>query len=296
MRQSFSLFGRAVAGVSVLVLALSACKEKTTITIDENAVQTPPTDRPVLPVPDPAFDREALIFAATRAASAHATGVDDRQAQRQLDGRQMEVRIRLGCEGPSGEAKQSGWSFDAETRRLRVRAVPDLSLGDALIDQLVGQGAEEVEGFWLPRPWLLKAACLENATTAPAERIPESAKAAAKQTSERRDNQVTKPAAPKTRIARIGIAQVFTDADDRSRRRSGRAYESARDLPDVKQPGSQGFDLVLSGRLRAGVDGRVIHCGGGSAEGPPDCIASADIDRVWIELPSDRTIIADWRS
>ena len=296
MHRSLSLPVRLVATVAVVAGIVSACEQQPATTTDENVVQSPQMKKPVLPVPDPALDREELILAVKRAASAHATGADDGQAQRQLDGRQIEVRIRLGCEGPSSEAKQSGWSFEAESRRLRVRSVPDLSLEDPLIRQLVGEGVEEVEGFWLPRPWLLTAACPRTAALAPAEPGAEPVKAPPEKAAAREDKQVPTPLSPAIRTARIGIAQIFTEADDRSRRRSGRAYESARDLPEGEAPGSQGFNLVLSGRLRQRPDGRVIYCGGGSAEVPPDCIVSTDIDRVWIERPGDGTVIADWRS
>ena len=299
MRRSLSLPACVVAGVAILAGALGACERQRTTNAAENLAQPLPKQA-VLPVPDSAFHREALLLAVMQAASAQATGVDDLQAQRPLDGRQIEIRIRLGCAGPNSEAKQSGWSFDAEKKRLRVRAVPDLSLEDPLIRELVGEGAEEVEGFWLPRPWLLTAACPRTAALAapPSEAPPAEPRAAlVRKVAERQDTQqLSAPAAPASRAAKIGIAQIFTDADDRSRRRSGRAYESARDVADGEQPGSQGFNLVLSGRLRARPGGRVIHCGGGSADAPPDCIVSADIDRVWIENPEDQTVIAEWRS
>ena len=296
MHRSLNLPVRLVATVAVVAGTVSACEQQPATTTGENGVQPPQMKQPVLPAPDPALDREELLLAVRRAASAHATGADDGPAQRQLDGRQMEVRIRLGCEGPRSEAKQSGWSFDVESRRLRVRAVPDLSLDDPVIRQLVGAGVEEVEGFWLTRPWMLTAACPRTAALAPAEPVLEPVKEPPKKAAAREDKQVPTPAAPAVRTARIGIAQIFTEADDRSRRRSGRAYESGRDLPEGEAPGSQGFNLVLSGRLRKRPDGRVIYCGGGSAEEPPDCIVAADIDRVWIERPGDGTVIADWRS
>jgi hypothetical protein len=261
-------------------------------------VAQPQTEGAVLPIPDPAFDREALLLAVMRAASAQATGVNDIEAQRQLNGRQVEVRIRLGCQGPSSDAKRSGWSFDAETSRLRVRAVPDLSLEDPFVRQVVGEGVEEVEGFWLPRPWLLTAACPRTAALASADpaAVPAKRQAAlTNQAVEPKDEQLLPPPTRAVLTARIGIAQIFTDADDRSRRRSGRAYEAARDVPEGEHPGSQGFNLVLSGRLRARPGGRVIHCGGGSADAPADCIVSADLDRVWIESSDDQAVVAEWR-
>lgn len=291
MRRFLSLPAHVVVGLAMVAGALGACERQPETKAVENLAQPPP-EGPVLPVPDPPFDREALLLAVMRAASAKATGVDDLPAQRQLDGRQVEVRIRLGCQGPSSEVNQSGWSFDAQTRRLRVRAVPDLSLDDPLIRQAVGEGVEEVEGFWLPRPWLLIAACPRSSELTPAQ----AAAVPAEKEAEREEQQLPAPVAPAIRTARIGIAQIFTEADDRSRRRSGRPYDSAADVPEGEQTGSQGFNLVLAGRLRARPGGRVIHCEGGSPDAPPDCIVSADIDHVWIERPEDQTVVAEWRS
>lgn len=296
MHRSFSLRLPAFAALALLTAALSACEQQPTSETSENIVQPPLAERPALPVSDPALDREAVLLATLFAASAQATGVNDLQKQRQLDGRQIEVRIRLGCEGQSSETNASGWSFDAETRRLRIRALPNLSLEDPVIRQLFGEGAEEVEGFWLPRPWLLTAACPRALALAPAQPEAKSVATPTNNAVEGQDKQLRTPAALAMRTVRVGIAQIFTETDDRARRRSGRAYESTNEVPEGQQPGSQGFNLVLSGRLRAHRAGRVIHCGGGSGDAPPDCIVSADIDRVWIENPDDQTVVAEWRS
>ena len=70
---------------------------------------------------------------------------------------------------------------------------------------------------------------------------------------------------------------------------SGCATEEGRPLA------SQGYVLVLSGRLRALRGMGVIGCSAESPDSPPECIVSADFDRVRIEQPSSREIIAEWR-
>ena len=73
-----------------------------------------------------------------------------------------------------------------------------------------------------------------------------------------------------------------------------RPYEAVKTL-DADQPvGSQGFDLVLSGRLKALSDRGVILCAAKSADSPPECIVSAEFDRVRIESPASRDIVAEW--
>ena len=50
-----------------------------------------------LPVVEPPMDRAGLLKAVGAAASAGALGQDDADAQRKLDGKKFEVRIRFGC-------------------------------------------------------------------------------------------------------------------------------------------------------------------------------------------------------
>jgi hypothetical protein len=73
-----------------------------------------------------------------------------------------------------------------------------------------------------------------------------------------------------------------------------RPFEAVKKLGEGERVGSSGFNLVLAGRLRARDDGRVILCGGNGRDRPPDCIVSADVDRVWIERPEDKAVMAEW--
>jgi hypothetical protein len=92
----------------------------------------------------------------------------------------------------------------------------------------------------------------------------------------------------------VGIAQFFTAADSRTRRRFNRPFEAVKTFEDGKEPGSLGFNLALSGRLKALSGGRVIACALQVHDRPPDCIASADIDRVRLERPDDGEVLAEW--
>src|SRR5688572_18646717 len=85
----------------------------------QNVVEAPAPDSPVLPR-QPPLDRAGLFAAVARAASAEASGADDGSAQRMLDGRQFELRLRFGCGGPSAQLRDDwlGWSFDSERRTL----------------------------------------------------------------------------------------------------------------------------------------------------------------------------------
>lgn len=299
MRASHVLPWRTVAALALAGTALTACERQAGNAAVENVAQAEPPQRPALPVAEPPLDREALLLAVIRAASAHATGTDDGERQRKLDGRQFEIRIRLGCQGEQAGAASPSVEFDEDTRRLRIRAVPNLSLEDPVVRQLAGESVEAVEGFWLQRPWMLTPACPRAPMPAPDAQIAPVEKAAkgnARSKAEpERAREAEEPAQPAVRAMRIGIAQLFTEADDRTRRRSGRPYETTQTLAEGQQPGGTGFNLVLSGRVRAR-GGPAIRCAGGGADAPPDCIVSSDIDRVWIERPEDRTVVAEWRS
>ena len=93
----------------------------------------------------------------------------------------------------------------------------------------------------------------------------------------------------------VGIAQFFTSADPRTHRRDTRAYEATKILAEGEEPSAQGYDLVISGRLRKLADGRAIACTIVGADRPPACVVSAEIDRVWLERPDNRKMIAEWR-
>lgn len=252
---------------------------------DNEAVEKAAPER--LPIIEPPFNRTRLLLTVARAASAHSAGITDHSIQRSLDGKQFEVRLRFGCGGPGPGTGGYGWSLDPDGRTLRLRAALTLSLEDEVTQIVAGDAVEAVEGFWLPRPWLLQAAC-PGGGSASAQTLPTSD--VEKPGEERAAVSVSTHVRPQ----RIGIAQFFTAEDARSRRRMNRPFEAVKQLGEGQQIGQDGFDLVLSGRLRARGDGRVILCAGNGHDRPPDCIVSAAIDRVRIEQPHDKAILAEW--
>ncbi|MGI8704415.1 MAG: hypothetical protein ACR2JJ_01210 [Sphingomicrobium sp.] len=258
-----------------------------------------------VPRPAPPMDRAGLLTAVARAASATAAGVDDSADQRSLAGSRFELRIRFGCRGPAPDLSESifGWAFDREDRTLRVRASPTISSEEQIVQQFAGEDIEAAEGFWIPRPWLLEPVCPAAAAVSPAPPEPEAAadsKAAsgARQTAEalaavddEQESQAPPPAWPK-----VGIVQFFTETDPRTRRHGMRPYDTVKTLNPSEPLSSQGFNLVISGRLRALPGQRVIVCVSRGADHPPDCIISARIDRVRLERPDTKEILAEWGS
>jgi hypothetical protein len=219
------------------------------------------------------LDRASLLLASAKAGSAAALGQDDREEQAALDGKPFEVRIRFGCASQANSSAAGGIRagpfnvrFNSADRTLRVRATPDLTRENA--QAVVAAGADAVEGFWMRRPWLLATGC-------PPAQPPLSTQTASEQ--------------------RVGIAQAFA-VGQQDGRRNGSSYEAAKMLPSGVEPSRQGYDLVLSGQLRKLQDGRVIACRVMSADVPPECIAAAHFDRVRIETPDAKTVVAEWKS
>lgn len=278
-----------LAAAVLCIAALAACgdRQPQDANTDNGAIDKPPAQR--LPIVEPPFDRDRLLLTVARAASAHSAGMNEPGAQRSLDGKQFEVRLRFGCDGPGPRTGEHGWSLDPDGRTLRLRAVPTLSLDDEVASGVAGDEVEAVEGFWLPRPWLLQAECPAREPTAvpddPADEQASSGEVSPTPAS---------TAPPAAAFQRIGIAQFFTAQDARTRRRMDRPFEAVKRLEEGERAGQDGFNLVLSGRLRARGDGRVILCSGSGRDRPPDCIVSAAVDRVWIERPSDKAVMAEW--
>ena len=290
---------RRTALVGILVGA-AACQPNAPTDNADNAVDEPVLNQPLVPRPQPPLDRAGLFAAVAQAASAAASGMTDGESQRTLDGRQFELRIRFGCKGPSADLGEAwlGWVRDSESGTLRVRAKPTLGADDPLVRELGGDDFEAVEGFWIPRPWLLEPACPVMAAVLPpgqtkgGETASGGQKAGPKAPNARSEEE--KAADPVPNWPRIGIAHFFTETEPRTARRSMRPYEAVKTI-DPKQPlGSQGFNLVLSGRLQALPDGRVIACVAKSPDNAPECVVSAQFDRVRIERPDSGEIIAEW--
>ena len=292
-------------------LLTGACRQASEDAAIENGSENAALPLPPLPIAEPPIGREALLLAAARAGSAAALGRNDAAWQRGLDGKRFEVRIRFGCPARRSVTERGSRfevRFDEEDRTLRLRAAPDLNLNDKTIALLSSETVEVVEGFWIERPWLLADGCprvpqvRQDAGQPEASgRSPAGEDAAASPPPEperpgSRTAEDVKGGAgvPSVSDRRIGLAQFFTDVDSRTGRRDHRAYEATRVLKEGEQPSTEGYNLVLSGRLRAQPLGRVISCAVVSIDAPPQCAVSAVFDRVWIERPDSKQILAEW--
>jgi hypothetical protein len=273
--------------VAMLICAalLASCRptgpeEAPTDTILNNIAEELPT----LPAVEAPLDRERLMLATIRAASAFAAGADDSAAQRELDGKRFELRIRFGCGPADSQDESRGWRFDETKRTLRLRLTPDISAEDPVAAAIAAEEFEGVEGLWLHRPWLLTSACPRTPPPAPGQ-VDESESVPDQPPEESAGSAVWK----------VGIAQFFSATDSRTARRRQRPYESTKVLDEGQRPSGQGYDFVVSGRIRALPDRRVIACAFNDTGAPPACIISVHVDRTWIERPDNRELLAEWR-
>jgi len=280
-----------LAALAALAATLAGCGGDTGEQANQPANESSNSIVPALPAAVSVMDRAGLLAAVAQAASAAAAGLDDSGVQRKMDGQPFEIRLRFGCKGPSeaDEKKVMSWRFDEASRTLRLRAQPDISIQGDVASALAGEAFEAVEGFWIPRPWLQQPVCPAMATppapqpAAPLEE-PKEEQASAEPA------PVAAPPPPKL----VGIAQFFSATDSRTLRRDGRAYESTKALSVDESPSTEGYNLVLTGRLKRLPNGRVIACAVERPEQSPRCIASVDFDRVWIERPDTQATIAEW--
>jgi hypothetical protein len=272
---SASKAGRVVVGVCLLLAAGCQPPDAGIETNEQNEAEEAAPALPLpgpLPVADQPLDRAEILIAAAKAGSAAALGINDLADQRSLDGKTFEVRIRFGCAAGAGDADVKRTApfnvrFDPSDRTLRVRATPDLTLDTP---QVAVEGVEHVEGFWMRRPWLLTPGCPRGSSASDRD-------------------------APAKFEQRVGLAQLSTSTDDRTVRRDGRPYEATKVLEEGALPSAQGYDLVLSGRLKKLPGGRVIACRLPGTDVPPECVISAQFDRVQIQTPDGKTTLGDWR-
>ena len=225
----------------------------------------------VLPTVEQPLTRRDLILAAMEAASDLIAGVDDGSRQQQLDGRSFSFRIRL-CEGAPSRSRLT---FDPDERVLRASVTPDLDAEDPVANAIGASRFEAVEGFWVPHPWLLRAAC---PPAPPAETEDEEA------VSPTREVESPRPT--------LGLAQFFAPDTDRSARREGRPFTVTRRLDEGSPPES--VDLVLRGRLTRLPEGKVINCIATAPLLPPQCIISVRFDSVRLEQSENGELLGEW--
>jgi hypothetical protein len=259
---------------------LSACGPAPTTApkqAEKQAPQPEPTpSSPRLVVPDPALTRSDLIAAAAQAASLYAGGTEA-PAEKDLVGRSFAVRVAFGCDGPAApEGETPGlahWSWGDDRKSIRLAMLPADWKDSAMIAQSgASESWEAIEGFWIPRPWLMADGCSTVS----------------------RDPLLTAASAsPQT----LGLAAVFEKGGSRTGRRDGRAYQftvrAEKDAP-LSAPES-GYRILLEGRVKAFPSGKAIECRAPGPDQRPVCVLATQLHRVAFET-AEGALLAEWQT
>lgn len=239
------------------------------VPVAEPAAEPP---APRLPAITPPLGRRDLLAAAAAAADAYAMGRPAAPENAELVGRRFEIRIPFGCYGASPEdgAASLRWNYDAEDKALRISATPEVWTDIPWVRALAGEQAEAVEGFWLPRPWSSAESC-----PTPEARM------------------ALPPILPAPQQT-VGLAQFFETGGSRVHRRDGKPYRTVEKREPEALQATEGFRLVLSGRVEALPDGQPVGCHSAGAELEPVCLVAVEFDRVAIENPLSGEHLAAW--
>lgn len=234
----------------------------------ETKVDRLPVAIPQQPVA--ALDRAAFLDAAGRAASDFAVD-PTRPLAASLVGRQFTVRMPFGCSGPTpaGLEAQAYWRDEPARKSItvgaRAQSWTDADWRSALDPKDL---AETIEGFWIPRPWILDSRCPSPDGAADT---------------------------PEGLAGAVGLARLSGSTAPRTERRSNRPYEVTRPAPtNGATPGP--FVLVLTGRISGFEDGAAFRCLPAARQQRPACLAAVELASVKLETLENRELIAEWQN
>ena len=269
---------RAVAAL-VVGLFLAQCDR---VSPDASPPVEEPAAVPIAPPPaptaTPALSRRDLLDAVEQASSVYAAGTPGPGAD-PLVGRTFAVRLPFACEGPvnpTAEEAPAGlaraiWAEDR--RSIQLTLTPGDWTDTALIATAgAAEVWESVEGFWIPRPWLVTDDC---------------------PTIRRDPLQGGVTPTPQS----VGLAAVFEAGSSRIGRRSGRAYRhtirAEDDQPLTASP--EGYRLMLKGRISRFPDGRAIRCHAAAPDQRPVCVVATQLDTVAFQTVAGQTL-GEWKT
>ena len=270
--RKFALIAPIVIGAAAVVVLVAVLLRPSPAPVPAAVPAPPPVVAapPAAPAPTAPVNRADLVAGAQAAASAYAAGEPAGGAD--LVGRRFRVRLAFGCGGPAPDPgpAQAYYQRDPAAGTIRLVARPAVWTDLPLVRAApTPKATEAVEGFWMPRPWLVSEACPKRREVAP-------------------------PATPTpVEAPSLGLA-IFHAADaSRTERRGERPYEHV--LKAASEAGSQdqGFALVLEGRISGFADGAALHCWSESVDHRPVCLYGVDVDRVAFE-DAGGAVLADW--
>jgi hypothetical protein len=269
----------AVLGAGIVIAGVGFLLGRTT------AEPARPKAPPAVAIPSPAptsepilkgqLGRADIIALAASAADALAAGRQPKPAVAQAEGRRFALRLPFGCTGPAGENSNAAmrWRYDAESQTLRIHVAPVVWTAAEWWASGEAAGVEAVEGFWISHPWTSSEAC-----PAPP------------------GGPVAVSTAPVTLPGQtLAVGQVFFGEAAHGSRRHGDAYEAAIRIPQTEFDASDGFRLLITGRIAGNrATGPVTCRQPAGPEQRPICLVSVVIDEVAIENPATGETLSTW--
>ena len=239
------------------------------------------------------LSRASLVAELDRAAAHFASGAST-DANPGIAGRTFTLRLPFGCfnetavgasADPDGLAH---WSRSKDGQTIRLPATPaNWTRSPLVLPPGAAPPWDKVDGFWIERPWMTTDACPARRATVvnSVERQTGYASAASAAAS-------TFAPSPQT----VGLAVILTNEGSRLGRQEPGGYSivlrGAGDAPP--SPPTDGYRLVLEGRIGTFPDGKAVRCNADSPDRRPTCVIATHLDVVALE-DADGARLGEWR-
>lgn len=265
---------------------------------DREPVQPSVVDAPAPApsAPQTPLGRADIVAALAQAGSAYAGGGPTGTSQ-MIAGRSFEVKLPFGCAGPDGSAIEglARWTWSQDRTSISLTLTPANLTRSPLVVR-AGQAAtwDQVDGYWIARPWLAGDTCPRSAKPAPTGLV--------SATDAPRPPSVTGPPIEILTLAlppspqTAGLAVIQDAEGSRLGRREGEAYNFVvrRSGDQPVKPPADGFRLVLAGRIGSFPDGQPIRCASDHSDRRPVCLAAVELDGVAFEDATGNRL-SEWR-
>jgi hypothetical protein len=278
-----------ITAVILAALGLAQCER-------ERPAPEPPRAQTPAPVAAATeLSRAEMIAALARAASAFAAGADPGAAAA-VAGRTFRIRLPFGCAGPAANASAVGdglarWRWADDRGSLILSAQPlDWSTSPLLTTPGATPDWDGVQGFWIARPWLSHDIC-----PAPAAREPLASEETPTADSPLAPEEAAPIGPPVSSPQTMGLAAIRASDSSRLGRRDGEEHRFVvRGAGGPPIPSTQGYRLILGGRVGAFPGGRAVRCVAGSTEQRPTCLVAVELDVVAFEDATGARL-SEWR-
>jgi len=249
------------------------------------------------PAPQPVMDRAALIRMAAIAASAEGAGTaaPDQSA---MIGRSFSITVRFDCAAPA-----LSWSRDVGQKRIKLSArLQNWSASD-LVKGLAPAQFDQVEGFWLTRPWILTDDCrlaplqVQAAASAVDRLTVPPAPTEGQKAGDKATDVAPRPAsALPPQVQTLGLASFFSPGASRVPQRDGKPYEAVLKLtPELEAATGANLKMTLTGRIGQATPGRPVVCRASQPDRRPLCLIAVEIDALAFAVDGVDKPLAEWR-